>query len=69
MYCRKLKPLASPGVTVTSVMNDFITVMLALGGLAAAAAVGGMCVVVLLVWLCGGIRRSPSEAWRAADKR
>jgi hypothetical protein len=48
-------------------MHDLLQFLLALGGVAAAAAVGFMCGVVLLVWLSGSTR-SPSETWRPADK-
>ena len=49
-------------------MSEFIHVILALGGLIAAAAVGVMCVICLLVWLGGSEQKEPSEAWRHADK-
>jgi len=49
-------------------MNDFLHLILALGGLAAAAAVGLMCLVCMVVWLAGRSEKQPSEAWRHADK-
>jgi hypothetical protein len=50
-------------------MNAFLHVIMALGGLAAAAAVGVMCLVCLFVWFGGSAEKEPSEAWRRqADK-
>lgn len=49
-------------------MNDLLNFLLMLGGLVAAAAVAGMCVVVLFVWLGGGTQKERSEAWRPADE-
>ena len=49
-------------------MNGFLNFMLMLGGLAAAAAVGVMCVVVLFVWMAGRGQKERSEAWRPADE-
>jgi len=49
-------------------MSAFLDFMVMLGGLAAAAAVGGMCVVVLFVWIAGGPPKGRSEAWRPADE-
>ncbi len=49
-------------------MHAFLHVVLALGGLAAASAVGAMCAVCLLVWFGGGTEKSPGETWRPADK-
>jgi hypothetical protein len=49
-------------------MSEFLHLLLAIGGLAAAAAVGLMCVVSLMVWLAGSSEKEPSEAWRHADK-
>jgi integral membrane sensor domain MASE1 len=49
-------------------MNDFLHVILAIGGIVAAAAVAVMCVVCLFVWLGGSMEKEPSEAWRHADK-
>ncbi len=46
-------------------MNAFFHLMMELGGLAAAAAVGAMCLVCLVVWFGGGTEKHPSEAWRA----
>jgi len=49
-------------------MSAFLNFVLLLGGLAAATAVGVMCVVVLLVWMAGGPQKERSEAWPPADK-
>lgn len=49
-------------------MSAFIHVIVAIGGLVAAAAVGLMCVVCMVVWLAGRAEKQPSEAWRQADK-
>jgi len=49
-------------------MTNLVNFVLILGGLAAAAAVGVMCVVGLFVWMAGGAQKSPSEAWRQADE-
>ena len=49
-------------------MREFIHIIVAIGGLAAAAAVGLMCVVCMVVWLASRAEKQPSEAWRRADK-
>jgi hypothetical protein len=49
-------------------MSGFLHLLLALGGLAAAAAVGMMCLVCLMVWFAGTSEKEPSQAWRHADK-
>ena len=49
-------------------MPNLVNLLLILGGLVAAAAVGVMCVVVLFVWMVGGVQKGPGEAWRHADK-
>lgn len=50
-------------------MTHLIQLLVFLGGLGAAVAIGVMCGVCLLVWLSGGRRtEDPSEAWREADE-
>jgi len=49
-------------------MSGILNFILMVGGLAAAVAVGVMCVVVLFVWLVGGAQKERSEAWPRADK-
>lgn len=49
-------------------MTNFVNYLFIFGGLAAAAAVGAMCVVVLFVWMAGGAQKGPSETWRQADE-
>ena len=49
-------------------MTALLDFLLLLGGLAAAAAVGTMCLVVLFVWIGGGLNRDRTETWRQADK-
>ena len=49
-------------------MINLVNYLFILGGLAAAAAVGVMCVVVLFVWMAGGPQKGPSETWRRADE-
>lgn len=49
-------------------MSAFLNVLLTIGGFVAAAAVGVMCVVCLMVWFAGTAEKEPSEAWRHADK-
>jgi hypothetical protein len=49
-------------------MPSLVNFVLILGGLAAAAAVGVMCVVVLFVWMAGGAQKGSGEAWRRADE-
>jgi hypothetical protein len=49
-------------------MHALLNFIILLGGLAAAAAVAGMCVVTLLVWMAGWMQKEPSEAWRPADE-
>ena len=49
-------------------MITLVNYLFIFGGLAAAAAVGTMCVVVLFVWIAGGVQKGRSEAWRQADE-
>lgn len=49
-------------------MNALINFVIILGGLAAAVAVGTMCIVVLLVSLAGWAQKESGEAWRPADE-
>jgi hypothetical protein len=49
-------------------MSGILNFLLMLGGLAAAAAVGVMCVVALFVWMAGGSQKERTEAWRPADE-
>lgn len=49
-------------------MSNFANYVFIVAGLAAAAAVGAMCVVVLFVWFAGRAQKGPSETWRRADE-
>jgi hypothetical protein len=69
VYYSLVKPWSFFGVYgFQASMPDLINFVLILGGLAAAAAVGVMCIVVLFVWMAGGAQKDRSEAWRPVDE-